>query len=145
MNKIVIDKGYLNELINKNWQDIENLQRQINSLSDEDIKTVELKKLLNNLLTSYYVFTGCVENSLANFDNSVYSDIINQSTLNIKSDAINEIETDAEDIINPIDSNVNSYNNIASKDDFEPFEYFVDFDEPVGEKPTDEDIAKFKI
>jgi hypothetical protein len=25
-------------------------------------------------------------------------------------------------------------------EDFEPFEYFVDFDEPVGEKLTDEDL-----
>ena len=140
MDKIIIDEGYLKELINKNWQDIENLQRQIDSLSDEDLKTTALKKFLNKLLTSYYVFTGCVENILADFDNNVSSDTINQNTLNISSSTI-----DTADIINPIDSNINNYSNTISEADFEPFEYFVDFDEPIGEKPTDEDILKLKI
>lgn len=139
MNKIVIDKGYLNELINKNWQDIENLQRQINSLSDEDFKTIELKKLLNNLLTSYYVFTGCTENILANFDDKISSNIIAQDNLNIESNIVNKIETN---MVNPIDYNINSCN---KETDFEPFEYFVDFDDPIGEKPTDEDILKLKV
>ena len=135
IDKIIIDKTFLEDTINKSWHDIENLQSQIDSLSTEDIKTAELKKLLNNLLTSYYVFAGCAENMLTNFDN-----VSNVYTQDIIED--NEVVDEEVSEIEPSESLYEEENieSLPENDDFEPFEYFVDFDDPVGEKITDADL-----
>lgn len=148
--KIVVDTEFLNDIISKGWLDIENLQSQIASLSNDDAKTAELKKLLNNLLTSYYVFTGCVENLVSKDFSKVTTNNHNIIPLEVVIDKQaeipeldNKISVAHETTIEPIDIKmVSNIKDIATmpKDDFEPFEYFVDFDEPVGEKLTDEDL-----
>lgn len=139
--KVIIDKEFLDDVTTKNWQDIENIQSQINSLSNEDTKTAEFKRLLNNLLTSYYVFTGCVENLSVKFDQQPYEACPVITTI---PDSKDDIEAEKEPIttITVNTEEVAPIEDILPEEDFEPFEYFVDFDEPVGEKLTDEDLYR---
>lgn len=142
VDKIVIDKGYLSELVAKTWHDIEGLQSQIASLNSEDSKTAEVKKLLNNLLTSYYVFTGCAENILTDFDSIIIDKPVQSTASDEMNTSNNEIaiETDSDNFEVIAQNEYSELEVLPEDDDFEPFEYFVDFDEPVGEKITDEDL-----
>jgi hypothetical protein len=105
-------------------------------LDNTDAKTVEFKKLLNTLLTNYYIFVGCTENIITDFDDAKQV-VEPQETEEIKK--IENIST-AEPY--SITTNNTQDDLKVHEDNFEPFEYFVDFDEPFGEKITDEDLYK---
>ena len=66
-DKLDITSDFIESLTEKGWQEIEYIQTQIANLADTT-ESKKVRKLLNNLLTSYYVFVG----SLENFDNTVY-------------------------------------------------------------------------
>lgn len=139
-DKIEITKEFLNELESKSWQEIEYLQAQIVNIEP----TEKVVQLLKNLLTSYYVFAGSLENlndetrvvKVADFTDKVCADK-ELITANAKQEPLpadsefDEIEDFLEEP--PEDEIVND-------ESFEPFEYFVDFDEPTGEPLTDDDI-----
>ena len=57
--KIQVNKEFLEALTAKGWQEVEYLQNQIVNIDKENIEVIQL---LNNLLTSYYIFIGGVEN-----------------------------------------------------------------------------------
>ena len=61
-DKIKIDNNFINDLITKSWQDSESIQNQIDSIEIDSPQATKVVKLLKELLTSYYVFTGCLEN-----------------------------------------------------------------------------------
>ena len=126
----------VNDIITKTWHDIENIKSQIEMLDNTDAKTVEFKKLLNTLLTNYYIFVGCIENIITDFDDAKQV-VEPQETEEIKK--IENIST-AEPY--SITTNNTQDDLKVHEDNFEPFEYFVDFDEPFGEKITDEDLYK---
>ena len=133
-NKISVTQEFLNELISRSWQDIENLKNQISSIASVTSQDKALHLLLNNLLTNYYIFAGCLENLETDFDvttETVFSD--DNEKLEIEQ---TEIQTE---IAKP---QVQQQTQLLNEptDDFEPFEYFVDFDEPIGEKLTDKDL-----
>lgn len=140
-DKIVVTKDFLNDLETKSWQEIEHLQNQIANI-EANKESAPLLKLLNNLLTSYYVFTGGLENlgggsSEVAFDNDE-KDLTQATTAN---ETINE--PDDSDTVQAVEDTkfTTMLGTTAAKTaDFEPFEYFVDFDEPSGEALTDEDL-----
>lgn len=136
IDKVTVDNDLLNDIITKTWHDIENIKSQIEMLDNTDAKTVEFKKLLNTLLTNYYIFVGCIENIITDFDDAKQV-VEPQETEEIKN--IENIST-AEPY--SITTNNTQYDLKVHEDNFEPFEYFVDFDEPFGEKITDEDLYK---
>jgi hypothetical protein len=126
--KLTVTKSFVEDLVEKSWQEIEYLQSQIENLTDTD-DGKKLERLLQNLLTSYYIFVGGLEN----FDNIDYEPV---KAAPITEPIVGEPAVEAE-------SEKISY----SKDDTmpftevsEPFEYLVDFDDPVGEPLTDEDL-----
>ena len=43
VTKLVIDDIFLEDLINKSWQDIDNIQSQIDNLDTTDIKTNKIQ------------------------------------------------------------------------------------------------------
>ena len=61
-DKIKIDKNFISDLIAKSWEESESLQNQIDSIEADSAFAIKTVKLLKDLLTSYYVFTGCLEN-----------------------------------------------------------------------------------
>lgn len=136
VDKINVDKELLSDIISKAWHDIEDIKSQVDMLSNEDYKTNEFKKLLTNLLTNYYVFVGCTENMLTDFDD------IKQAIIEPESkETGNAITVPLE--LHDIGVNKDTQDEFKPDiDNFEPFEYFVDFDEPFGEKITDEDLYK---
>lgn len=121
----------LNELENKGWQEVEYLQAQISNLAEGPINN-KLRQLLKNLLTSYYVFTGGIE--------TLASEPINNSPIEEEP----KVEVEPEIIITEPEIEVQEDDySIKANDDYEvsePFEYFVDFDEPIGEPLTDKDL-----
>lgn len=131
-DKIIVTKEFIEELAEKSWRDIEHIQSQLANLADtEDSKKV--RKLLNNLLTSYYVFVGGLEN----IDNIKYY----QEPLIDTSEEPELMITDepiiAEPEYEPIEIEAPLENELEVS---EPFEYFVDFDDPIGEPLTDDDL-----
>ena len=143
-NKLSITKEFLTELESKSWQEIEYLQSQIANI-EVTAENAKLIPLFKNLLTSYYVFVGGLE-SLDSEDLTVATPIDNV--------CINkeQISTDAEKAVGNDDYHDEPYEddifepvfvekqNSTVEADIEPFEYFVDFDEPTGEPLSDEDL-----
>jgi hypothetical protein len=140
-DKLTTSKDFLSELIDKSWAEIEHLQTQIANIDTAEENT-KLIQLFKNLLTSYYVFIGGLEN-------------LNSEEIIVKSEPAKEptVELKKEDIPEP--ANITDDHYLADlvfddpaveksepvKDEYsEPFEYFVDFDEPIGEPLTDDDI-----
>lgn len=142
-DKILITKEFLNDLETKSWQEIEHLQNQIANIEITP-ETVEVIKLLKSLLTSYYVFTGGLEN-LADIPSTYkvrdFSDKVctekDQVLVNIK-EPVKKIESElytTNDIFESL-TTAKEPKEIIS----EPFEYFVDFEEPTGDPISDEDL-----
>ena len=135
-DKINATNELLQELEMKGWQEIEHLQAQIANLAEGSVND-KLRQLLKNLLTSYYVFIGGIE--------AINGEPIDEVSINITT-PIEEPRIQVIDTI-PIDDPeaLDSTNDFMSETDnsyevSDPFEYFVDFDEPTGEPLTDEDL-----
>ena len=118
---------------------VEYLQNQVINIEKENS---EVLQLLNNLLTSYYVFIGGIENLI---DKPIISVKPAVELTKEKEDTPQEI------IINKsepefFEDNMTFEDEVAKQEelDFEPFEYFVDFEEPTGEPISDEDLYENK-
>lgn len=136
-DKIQVTSEFLSNLEAKSWQEIEHLQAQIANI-EVDQKSAPLINLLKNLLTSYYVFAGGLENLSSEPipTDIAYAEKPEEKVLPL---ADVKLETPIEDP--PIEDPIRdlSDDNIVT-DTFEPFEFFVDFDEPSGEPLSDEDL-----
>lgn len=137
-DKIKVDKNFINELITKSWEDSESIQNQINSIEIDSAVAAKTVKLLKDLLTSYYVFVGCLEN---------LEDEPTEAAEPIKITEPEPVMPEKLTVIPEVPVKVNASNvsdlDILSEldtDESEPFEYFVDFDEPTGEPLTDDDL-----
>ena len=137
-DKITVDTELLNDLEIKCWQEIEHLQAQIDNLAEGPTND-RLRQLFKNLLTSYYVFTGGIE-TLSSEPINTSIEPIDQIDAEAKEPAKteSEIETDVAETSDVVDNFSIEDNQKYEVSD--PFEYFVDFDEPVGEPLTDKDL-----
>ena len=129
-DKIKIDNNFINDLITKSWQDSESIQNQINSIEVDSPQAAKVVKLLKDLLTSYYVFTGCLEN-------------LGQEPITVIEPEPTSIEEPISIPEGPADEKALDRNIVDELDNetaSEPFEYFVDFDEPTGDPLTDDDL-----
>ncbi len=141
-NKIKVDKNFINGLITKSWEDSESIQNQIDCIEIDSDVAAKAVKLLKDLLTSYYVFTGCLENlenesieivtptKVVEPVKAVEPEIIVPEKLTIVPEEPLEMKVPNTDILMELEDEA----------DGELFEYFVDFDEPVGEPLTDDDL-----
>lgn len=135
-NKIKVDNNFINDLITKSWLDSESIQNQIDSIEVDSSVAAKTVKLLKDLLTSYYVFTGCLETleneptEITKSAEFVKPEVSVSETPTIIPEEPVKIEVPATDMLIKLEDN----------NDSEPFEYFVDFDEPTGEPLTDDDL-----
>ena len=137
-DKIEVTEEFLNELIIKNWQEAEALQQQIANIDTSTKLGVEVVKVLKNTCTSYYVLIGCLETLVENpkTDIEVYErETELEATDN---DVVHELT--ANDVVETVEPEATQVDNVETNADFEPFEYFVDFDEPSGEPISDQDL-----
>lgn len=139
-DKIHVTKEFLDEVTSKSWQEIEYLQNQISNIEAVTEQDKKFVQLLNSLLTNYYIFIGGIENLSSN-------DISDKATITNKPADAQEllIHDEVETFDGAFTPDLlNSASKIQISNDaevgYEPFEYFVDFDEPIGEKLTDEDL-----
>ena len=135
-DKINITKELLSDLEMKSWQEIEYLQAQIANLADT-VAGNKVRQLLKNLLTSYYVFAGGIENLTEQPINEPVEEVTP-----VESELIIEPEIESEITISepvnyaePVETEGYIDNEVS-----DPFEYFVDFDDPIGEPLTDKDL-----
>jgi hypothetical protein len=133
--KIEVTEEFLNELIDKSWQETENLQQQIANIDTSTNLGIKVARLLKNTCASYYVLIGCLETLIENpngADQYITEPVTLQDTAETK--AFDEpviIEEEPDETLNL---------SAEPSEDFEPFEYFVDFDEPTGDPLSDEDL-----
>ena len=135
-DKLVIDRKFLKDLEEKSWLEIEHLQNQIANIEASEENSTIIK-LLKNLLTSYYIFTGGLENLDSEACVSKVSNKIDD-----KKEVMPEIDkTSDEDYLADIVFDEPATKTSEPVNDYaEPFEYFVDFDEPIGDPLTDDDL-----
>ena len=129
-DKLIIDKEFLSDLEEKSWSEIEHLQNQIANIED-NLENKALIQLFKNLLASYYDFTGGLENLS---DIHYIKDKVKIENTNDEISPVDEpiIEPDVEEPIIEVPEDTTDFG--------EPFEYFVDFDEPIGDPLTDDDL-----
>lgn len=132
-DKLIITKDFIEELTEKSWQEIEHIQSQITNLAGTAEGNI-IKKLLNNLLTSYYVFVGGLENYDSNVSTSV-GPVEAPTRAGNTNEPVIELTPDAQ-----CDSVEVSTTSEAIPEVSMPFEYFTDFDDPIGDPLTDEDL-----
>lgn len=135
-DKINVTNELLNELETKSWQEIEHLQSQINNLADGQTNS-KLSRLYKNLLTSYYVFVGGIEILAGEHINNSIVDATTSETEIVKIEP-NQKSDEVE--ISASNNNVTDIYATDTDEVTETFEYFVDFDEPIGEPITDKDL-----
>jgi hypothetical protein len=131
--KLVVTDTFLADLIDKSWQEIEHLQTQIANIEATEA-SMEVVRLLKQLLTNYYVFVGGLEN-INGSNGTTAVNIVDTASIKDQPMPV-MIETEPEVPFNDQLMTTPEYTQIDS----EPFEYFVDFDEPTGEPLTDKDL-----
>lgn len=131
-DKIKVDQNFINDLITKSWQDSESIQNQIDSIEVDSAIATKTVKLLKDLLTSYYVFTGCLEN----IENEPV-DTIKAEPMSVAAEVPKAIP---EEPVKAAVPKIGILPELGYEAETEPFEYFVDFDEPTGEPLTDDDL-----
>lgn len=142
-DKIKVDKNFINDLITKSWEDSESIQNQIDSIEVNSTTAAKIVKLLKDLLTSYYVFTGCLEN-LENepievtdpVKNTEPEVVVPEKLIIIPGEPVEQEASASKTKIPDIDL----LSELEDTPENEPFEYFVDFDDPIGEPLTDDDL-----
>lgn len=135
IDKIEVTEEFLNDLITKNWQEVEAIQQQIANIDTSTQLGSEVAKILKNTCTNYYVLIGCLETLVENPETEL--EVHNQEA---ESETTNDIVTAGPTVSEVIEPKVAQVNNVETNVDFEPFEYFVDFDEPSGKPVLDQDL-----
>jgi hypothetical protein len=134
-DKIEVTEEFLNELIAKNWQETDALQQQIANIDTSTQLGAKVARVLKNTCTNYYVLIGCLE-SLIEGDIPQREFITKDEHDDMSVEP--EIETPQEHLATVDNQELSP--NAEINTNFEPFEYFVDFDEPCGEPITDKDL-----
>jgi hypothetical protein len=136
-DKLSITKDFLKDLEEKSWLEIEHLQNQITNIED-NAENKALIQLLKNLLTGYYIFVGGLEN----LDSNITTNKAIDAVLPGKEDTPKVVDTTDDDYLADLvfDEPVIEKSEPVINDYSEPFEYFVDFDEPIGDPLTDDDL-----
>ncbi len=136
-DKLTITKDFLKDLEEKSWLEIEHLQNQIANIEDT-AENKALIQLLKNLLTGYYIFVGGLEN----LDSNITTNKAIDKVLPEKEDTPKVVGTADDDYLADLvfDEPAIEKSEPVINDYSEPFEYFVDFDEPIGDPLTDDDL-----
>lgn len=135
-DKFTVTEELIVELTEKSWQEIEHIQYQVANLADGP-ESNKIKKLLNSLLTSYYVFVGGLENfENISTEHELPTELPAEPTVEITEEPV--IESNSEETY----ADLSGIQDIQQEepDISEPFEYFVDFEDPVGDPLTDKDL-----
>lgn len=137
-DKIEVTEEFLTDLIAKNWQETEALQQQIANIDTSTRLGAEVAKILKNTCTNYYVLIGCLE-TLAENPNAEFERQSQEAEQETAEDVAEPVSTIDNKIVSD-EPNILQVNDVEAGVNFEPFEYFVDFDEPSGAPISDQDL-----
>lgn len=131
-DKIKVTEEFLVDLITKSWQDAEALQRQADNIDTDTTIGYEVVKALQNISTAHYVLAGCLEEIADKFNDSCLYTITDASVATEATPSLSEPAEEPDETLSTV--------SIDEAVDFEPFEYFIDFDEPSGDPISDHDL-----
>ena len=129
-DKIEVNNEFISDLTTKSWQEVEALQQQIANIDMSTRLGNEVAKALRSVCTGYYVLIGCLET----LTDTEETEIVEDKPEETLDEPVLYMDDSEDFLAAPIVKEVSN--------DFEPFEYFVDFDEPTGEPLTDKDLYK---
>lgn len=152
---------FLTSFVSKGWDEVGILRADTEAIKETYKGTSKIEKIINDLIDSYLIAIGQIEAHLEKKDYLDYSrdDILKESVkedINIDNLKIDEIDINSGREILPEPEisagkkiKVNEIRPAYTADEkrevpvapnMDDIEYFVDFDEPVGEKITDADL-----
>ena len=137
-DKIEINTEFLTELLSKSWQEADAIQQQITNINTTTALGAEVARLLKNTCTSYYVLIGCLE-ALLEDPETAEAGNIKQEEAGVQV-AIANKPCNHEQEHTRVEPNKIYDASAETASEQEPFEYFVDFDEPSGPPITDDDL-----
>ena len=151
--------SFLTDFISKGWEEVGYLKADIEAIKEVYKGTKPIEELIQNLIDAYLVCIGQLE---AHISDKKYIDYpeasglglnedlelkVSDNTVEIKSDEHTELVVDtAKDVVvvseEEIDDEDSEEEVVIDTKAVEPFEYFVDFDEPDLSEPrlTDKDL-----
>lgn len=152
---------FLTSFVSKGWDEVGILRDEVKAIKETYKGTTKIEKILNDLIDSYLIAIGQIEEHL---EKKEYLDYLRDGLLkeSVKEDInINNLKLDEIDInpekeslpepeiptVKKIEVNeprpthiVDEKKEMPKALNMDDIEYFVDFDEPVGEKITDADL-----
>lgn len=126
--KIDVTDTFIKELISSCWQEVESLQQQTANINADTPLGAEVVKLLKMASTNHYVLIGNLECLLDG----------NQAKVDNMQVIEEPAAANAKDLEGTQEQKLSDYP--AEDAAFEPFEYFVDFDDPIGDPMSDKDL-----
>ena len=141
-DKITVSDEVVKDLINRGWQEVNYINSQLKNI-EFGKENQKLMNLLKNLLTSHYVFIGGLE-AIVDGELEAEPETVKQEIDEYNEPAKELTQTEPHVELESTVENETNYSGseVLADDsyDHEPFEYFVDFDDPVGEAITDDDL-----
>lgn len=152
-NNKQVNKDIISKVIKDSWAEIDRLSKFIEVLRQDDFDNSAVEDALQSIIDAYLICAGQLEplastevSDLGTIDfefdpaNNEFQDKPELDVQAIQPDdqSINQVAQPIEEPVSVEDGLNNP--NILPRDHFEKFEYFVDFDEPIGDALTDEDL-----
>ena len=163
--------SFLTDMISKGWEEVGYLREASNAIQETYRDTAQVEELMQGLMDAYLVFIGQIEAYLNKEESITPVAADDEISIEVKAEdqpeteKLPEAEVDMKPL-KPIGSEVSTAvtdGHIASSDDFnefaisdaelekhrapvEPFEFFVDFDEPDLSEPSlsDDDLYGYE-
>lgn len=156
--------SFLTDFISKGWEEVGYLKSDIEVIKECFSGTKKIEELIQALVDAYLVCIGQMEAHLQDKDyiefpeeTKLAESVKLAEDINVKVDDVHMnveadvkvVEDEVEEIIDDIVENepikvINKSTAKSVEDDVEPFEYFVDFEEPDLSQPklTDDDLYR---
>ena len=142
INKEELPITFITSFVSRGWEEVGMLKEQIKALKAEFKNIDKIEEILQGLIDAYLINIGQLELFLHEND---YVEVpaveAAEDAAEIKDEKEDAIEIEENEAEDEIEDEPQTEINTAPKE-FEAFEYFVDFDDPVGEAFTDEDLYK---
>lgn len=138
-DRLATDDTLISGLIESSWQETDNLKTQIAGLKASKENPLVITAI-TNLLNSYYIFIGELERALDTKSNKEDSDITS-NIMATQTPAEKETSYPLSKSEDPIIKNTDEEPLLKKPiTPAKPFEYFVEFEDPIGPPVTDVDL-----
>lgn len=165
-SKETLPIAFLTDFISKGWEEVGYLKADIEAIGEAYAGTKPIQGLIQDLIDAYLVCIGQLEAHIQDKNYLEYPEDsglsgtkleeelelkVSADKIEIKTEKTTPVEVNEEDDLitiglseEPVEAQIDTIEaqpvNKKPVADEDQFEYFCDFDEPVGPAPTDDDI-----